>query len=117
MKIVTHYKIIYTLCIIYFIWIIYAISKNKRSLLDTIVSMFKEDGAMISMFMMIVTILFLVYTIHIHENDPNEQESVIRLRKMLLLSLMAFSAAWFGHIDLWIAPFFFTLMLTGVFKF
>ena len=117
MKLDDHYSVIYGLCILYTIWLCWAISKNRHSLLTKINRIPHEDGVAISFGLMMITVCFMIYGLYTQKHDDKKNDDYKikfeRLRHMLILGLIAFFTSLLSHLDLWIAPFFFSVALTG----
>ncbi len=113
MQIQEHINIVVVFSIIYTIWLIIAISRNDLGLRDKLIKSFNNGhDAYIALGMLVITLSYGFYILKTHgydnlKGDPQREKLV----KALKTGILAFIIAFFGHLGLWVAPFFFTLVI------
>jgi hypothetical protein len=113
MQLKEHINILFIISLVYTIWLIIAISRNDLGLRDKFIKSFTiGNDAYIALFMLALTLVYSYYILKTHgydnlQGDPQRK----RLIKALKTGTLAFIIAFFGHLGLWVAPFFFTLVI------
>ncbi len=113
MQIKEHINILFIISVVYTLWLIFAISRNDRGFRDKLIKSFTIDkDAYIALFMLALTLAYGFYVLNSHkydqlQGDPQRK----RLIKALKTAIIAFIIAFFAHMGLWVAPFFFTLII------
>ena len=113
MQIKEHINILFIISVVYTLWLIFAISRNDRGFRDKLIKSFTIDkDAYIALFMLTLTLAYGFYVLNTHkydqlQGDPQRK----RLIKALKTAIIAFIIAFFAHMGLWVAPFFFTLII------
>jgi len=110
MEITNHIDLLFWISIFYSIWLIRAIYKNDLGLRDKLIKSFIGKDKIIALTALVITTGLGLYAIKTH---PKSSDAVKRkkIRQALKTGILAFIIAFFGHLGLWIAPFFFTLVI------
>ena len=112
MQLKEHINILLGFSLIYSVWATFAIFRNDLGLRDRFMKSFIYGDVKFALFIFGITLIYGFYILTTHNYDelqgyPHRK----RLIKALKTALISFMIAFFAHMGMWIAPFFFTLVI------